>query len=213
MILAEVLRRTRSISFTLVIGMVLTMVAAALQFMLWPDAAEVWMRYLMLMLGDIQQQPEIDAGQLQAGLQNLVHWMAVLLMAVMYSTFVGTLLAGRWFQARLAESHGFREEFYAIRLGQGAALATVVVSLAAGAVQADWLLAIAMVMLATFVYQGLAIAHGWSKHYSKTSWLVLLYMLMVIFPHAVGLVALLGIIDNWMDFRARFKSVPVNTDD
>lgn len=213
MILAEVLRRTRSISFMLVIGMVLAMIMAALQFVLWPDVEDSWMRFLQLMLGDLQQQPNIDVEQLQAGLQNLVHWMAIILMAVMYSTFVGTLLAGRWFQAKLAESKGFRQEFYAIRLGQGAAAATLVVSIVSALVQSDWLLAVAMVMLATFLFQGLAIAHSWSKHYSKTSWLVLMYMLMVIFPQALAGVAMLGVIDNWMDFRAKFKSVPVNTDD
>lgn len=74
-------------------------------------------------------------------------------------------------------------------------------------------LAMAMVMMATFLYQGLAIVHGWSKHYRKPVALVVMYILMIVFPQVVGMIAALGVIDNWMDFRAKFKSVPVNTDD
>ena len=213
MVLAEVLRRTRSISFTLVVGMGLAMVAAVLQYMLWPEAEVAWTQYLQVLLQDIEQQPGVDAELVQSGLQTVVHWMAILLVSVMYSTFIGTLLAGRWFQAKLAGSEGFREEFYAIRLGKGAASLALVVALLSLVVEMDWLMAVLMVMLATFLYQGLAIVHSWSKHYSKMSWLFLLYAMMIIFPHVVVVVALLGVVDNWIDLRSKFKSISVNTDD
>ena len=47
---------------------------------------------------------------------------------------------------------------------------------------------------------GLAIVHSWSKHYDKKGWLVLLYLMMIVIPHAVVMVAVLGILDNWTDF-------------
>ena len=213
MVLAEILRRTRSISFTLVVGMGLAMIVAALQFVMWPDAESMWLSFLKVLFQDYQQQPGIDPEQVDAALRNVVHWMNIMLVAVMFSTFVGTLLAGRWFQARLADSAGFREEFYAIRLGKGAAAATLVLLIASVLLQQDWLSALVMVMLATFLYQGMAILHSWSKHYGKQMLLVLLYVMMIIFPQVVAVIALLGVIDNWIDFRARFKSVPVNTDD
>ena len=213
MVLAEILRRTRSISFTLVVGMGLAMIVAALQFVLWPDAEAIWLSFLKVLFQDYQQQPGVDVEQLNAALQNVVHWMTLMLVAVMYSTFVGTLMAGRWFQARLADSQGFREEFYAIRLGKGAAVATLVLIVISLALQQDWISALLMVMLATFLYQGLAILHSWSKHYGKHMPLVLVYVTMIIFPQVVGVLALLGVVDNWIDFRKRFKSVPVNTDE
>ncbi len=213
MVLAEILRRTRSISFTLVVGMGLAMIVAALQFVVWPDAESMWLSFLKVLFQDYQQQPGIDPEQVDAALTYVVHWMNIMLVAVMFSTFVGTLLAGRWFQARLADSAGFREEFYAIRLGKGAAAATLVLLIASVLLQQNWLSALVMVMLATFLYQGMAILHSWSKHYGKQMLLVLLYVMMIIFPQVVAVIALLGVIDNWIDFRARFKSVPVNTDD
>ncbi len=213
MVLAEILRRTRSISFTLVVGMGLAMIVAALQFVVWPDAESMWLSFLKVLFQDYQQQPGIDPEQVDAALRYVVHWMNIMLVAVMFSTFVGTLLAGRWFQARLADSAGFREEFYAIRLGKGAAAGTLVLLIASVLLQQNWLSALVMVMLATFLYQGMAILHSWSKHYGKQMLLVLLYVMMIIFPQVVAVIALLGVIDNWIDFRARFKSVPVNTDD
>ena len=133
-------------------------------------------------------------------------------MAVMYATFVATLLAARWFQSRLADSDAYREEFYAIRLGQAAAIAAVLLSVASLLVGADWLLAMTMVVLTTFLYQGLAITHSWSRARNKKSWLVLIYILMVIFPQVVVAVACLGAIDNWLDFRSKWKSLPMKTD-
>ncbi len=212
-ILAEVLRRGRSLSLTLVVGMALALVAVALQYLLWPNAEQTFMTMLTVMFGDLQQQPGIDADQVQAAVANMVHWMTVMLMAVMYSMFVATLMAGRWFQNRLYEQTAVKEEFYTIRLGKSAALAAVALAVASVVLPMDWLMAMAMVALATFLYQGLAVAHCWSNRYKKTSWLVLLYVLMVIFPHALALVAVLGVVDNWSDFRARFKSVPENIDD
>jgi len=212
-ILAEILRRTRSMSFTLVIGMALALISVVVQFVLWPDAESALFEFLQLMFQDLQQQPGVDMQQLDAGLKGVVHWMTIVFIAVMFATFVGTLLAGRWFQARLAESHGFREEFQSIRIGKGAAVIALILMVSSLALQSNWLIATMMVMLVTFMFQGLAVAHAWARHSGKSMTLVLLYVLMVIFPQVTGVTALLGLIDNWIDFRAKYKSIPTNTDD
>ncbi|MCP4075076.1 MAG: DUF2232 domain-containing protein [Gammaproteobacteria bacterium] len=205
-ILAEVLRRTRSMSFTLVIGMVIAIFVVLAQYMLWPDIDKLWAEYLQLMFQNVdmgQQGLEVDS--IQAGMQDLVHWMVLVLVAVMYSTFIGTLMASRWFQARLAGSEGFRDEFYSIKLGRAAAIATLLIAVASFALNQDLLIAMLMVMLATFLYQGLAILHSWSKHAKRKGWLILLYVMMVIFPQVVAATAFLGVIDNWTDFRSRLR--------
>ncbi len=213
MVLAEVLRRTRSISFTFMVGMGLAMIAVALQFMLWPGAEDALKEILRLMFQDMQQQPGIDMEQLETGLQNVVHSMTMLMIAVMYFIFAVSLLIGRWFQSRLSESRGFRDEFYAIRFGKSIALLALILGIASMLLQQDWLTALLMVVVLTFLFQGLAVAHSWSRHYRKSALLGLLYMTMIIFPQVAGVTAILGVVDNWMDFRAKLKSVPVNTDD
>lgn len=211
MILAEILRRTHSLSFALVAGMVLALLAVVIQFSLWPDSEQLWMQFLLQLFQGVDQSG-IDMEQLQAGLQSMVHWMTLMLVAVMYSTFIATLMVARWFQAKLAGSEGFREEFYAIRLGKSVAGIALIFLVASFVINQDWLLALMIVIMATFLYQGLAVVHSWAKARKKTRWLVLLYVMMVIFPQVVGMTALLGIVDNWIDFRQKLKSIPDKTD-
>lgn len=211
MILAEILRRTLSLSFTLVAGMVLAIIAVIVQFTLWPDSEAIWTSLLMSLFQGAEQ-PGVDMAQFEAALQVMVHWMTIMLIAVMYSTFIATLMASRWFQARLAGSQGYRDEFYAIRLGRVLAVITLLVLAIAVAMDQDWLYAAMIVMLSAFLYQGLAVVHSLAHARKKGGWLVVLYVLMVIFPHVVGMTALLGILDNWMDLRAKLKPVRNETD-
>ncbi len=207
MVLAEVLRRTRSLSFSLVVGMGLAMLTVAIQFLFWPDSQKLWMQVLIQFF-EASGTTETDLEQIRPGLENLVYWMSIMLVAVMFSTFIATLLLARWFQSRLADSDSYRNEFYSIRLGQSIAIMALVILVASLILRLDWLLSMLSVVLATFLYQGLAIAHSWSKARGKSMLLYILYVLMIIFPHMLGLTALLGVLDNWIDFRKRLKSVP-----
>jgi len=207
MILAEVLRRTPSLSFTLVTGMVLALLAVVVQFTLWPNSEQVWMQILLQFFEGTDTQG-LEFEQLKADLESMVHWMVIMLVAVMYSTFVATLMAARWFQSKLAGSEGYRDEFYAIRLGQTVALLALLMVVASLVLKQDWILSMMTVVLATFLYQGLAIVHSWAKARGKSMMLFLLYVLMIIFPQVVGMTALLGVVDNWMDFRKKLKSIP-----
>ena len=207
MVLAEILRRTASLSFTLLVGMGLALVGVMVQFALWPDSKELWLQFMLQFFAQ-SDSAGIDQQQLDQVLANMVHWMTILLAAVMYSTFVATLFASRWFQARLADSDGYRKEFYGLSLGQMPAVLLLVLLPVALLMQQDWLMAMLMVVLSAFLYQGLAIVHVWSKQGKRTTWLFLLYAVMIIFPHAVAGTALLGVLDNWMNFRKNMKIHP-----
>jgi len=211
-ILAEVLRRSRSLSLTIVTGMWVSLFLVVVQYQFWPDIDQLWTEYLQLLFKDFEQ-PGMDMNQVDSAMQELVHWMVMLLVAVMFSTFVATLMASRWFQARIAGSEGFRAEFYAIKLGKSAAIIAIFFALLGLVLKQDMIVAMLMVVLATFLYQGLAVVHSWSRHAGKKAWLVLLYVMMIIFPQVLGLIALLGVVDNWMDFRKNWKSVPSTIDE
>jgi len=211
MVLAEILRRTSSLSFTLLVGMGLALIGVAVQFILWPDSKELWLQFIQQFFAQTDQAG-VDQQQLDQVLQNMVHWMTILLAAVMYSTFVATLFASRWFQARLADSDGYRIEFYGLKLGRSAAIVLLLILPVALLMQQDWIMAMLMVLLSAFLYQGLAVVHVWSKQGKRTTWLFLLYAVMIVFPHAVAGTALLGVLDNWMDFRKNMKFHPRESD-
>ncbi len=207
-LLAEILRRSRSLALTLVAGMAGSLLLVVAQYVLWPDIDKLWANDMQQVFTDLLvgvDQAGLDTSQLNQAIEQLVHATTLVLVAVMYSTFIATLLASRWLQAKLTGSEGFRTEFYRLKLGKGAALATLLVMAASFFVNQDWLYAMLMVMLLTFIYQGLAIAHSWSHSTGRKGWLVVLYVLMVIFPQALAAMAVLGIIDNWADFRSKLN--------
>ena len=208
MVLAEILRRTHSVSFTVIAGMVLAMLAVLAQYLIWPESEQVLQALLQQMLQGFEQSAE-QGQQLQQLLESMLHWTVILMVAVMYSTFIATLMAARWFQAKLAGVEGFQDEFYSIRLGKVAAGAGAALFVLNGLLQHDWLLSLLMVYMAAFLYQGLAVIHSWNTaRKGKTiTWLFLLYAMMMIIPQVAGLVAMLGVADNWMNFRAKLKAL------
>lgn len=203
--LAEVLRRSQSLSLTLVIGMLSGVAAVVIQYVFWPDMEAVWREIVQQMFQQGGQSQGSEAEQLQAFVDAIVHWTVLVLVAMMYSTFVATLLLARWLQAKLGESQRFREEFLLLKLGKTVALAALIAVAAAFIVEANWLTASALVLAAAFLFQGLAVTHYWSAGSKLKGWLVLYYILMVIFPQVVAATAFVGMIDNWADFRKRMK--------
>lgn len=121
-----------------------------------------------------------------------------------------SLFLARWWQAMLFNPGGFGREFRALRLGRGPALVTVLLlalnwaQLPGIALLSDLLpLALLLSML-----QGVAVVHGVvAGTGAKRGWLVAMYVMlllpMVTTPTALTL-AVAGMVDNWMDFRAYF---------
>lgn len=206
-VLAELLRRSRSLSLTLAIGMIVGYVAVALQFLIWPESESV----MIQMLGEMLPNANLDAEQ-RVEMQNftsaVVHWMVLSLVAAMYAVFVATLMLARWLQAKIADSAGFRDEFHVLKLGKLFAVLGLVIVVTAVLTQIDWIMAMMIVTLGAFLYQGLAIAHRASASVGHKAWLVGLYILMFLFPHVVVLTAVVGLVDNWVDLRAKLKSIP-----
>jgi len=64
---------------------------------------------------------------------------------------------------------------------------------------------IMIVILTLFVIQGLAVVHAIvAKRKMHVVWLVALYVVPLIFlPQLIAAIGILGLIDNWTDFRRR----------
>ena len=117
---------------------------------------------------------------------------------------VNVLLA-RWWQALLYNAGGFAREFQSLRLGRGLAAATIVMALVALAGGVSLASDILYILGACYFLQGMAVMHALSKQVTiHRLWTVSLYVLLVLMPQMMLLVALLGLLDSWADFRARF---------
>jgi len=152
---------------------------------------------------------EADLGIPAPRVQELIDQAAPLMSGMLAaSAVVGattSVLLARWWQAGLYHPGAFGDEFRALRLGRVAAGILVVICAAALALPAILLDGLAFVALAVYLFQGLAVAHGVAKQRGMgTVWLTGLYIIgLLALPQMVMALALLGVVDAWLDFRAR----------
>jgi hypothetical protein len=154
--------------------------------------------------GSLGQTVELDEGFLK----QLATWMTGAFAAGFYLQLVLGLFMARWWQAILYHPGGFGVEFRALRISPilgylGAPLLLLMVFLG-GEVPA-WLRDLSFLFIPLFFLQGLAVVHALAgQTANKRIWLVTLYLLLLFaMPHAELLVATLGLVDVWVNFRTR----------
>lgn len=141
---------------------------------------------------------------LQESLQQMAAMMTGMVAAVAALGVLASVLLARWWQALLLNPGGFGKEFRALQLGRTAAgivLAVVVLSLLSDStgLSGDLLL----VALLPFLVQGTALMHAWvAIRGLGRGWLVLLYVLLLFAGPVALLLAAVGALDNWFNFRA-----------
>lgn len=114
---------------------------------------------------------------------------------------VASLLLGRWWQAMLYNPGGFQAEFHALRLERWFAW-VVLASLLAGTVLGRGLVYdVAFVLSTAFVLQALGLLHFFAagRRWGKLC-LGLVYLFL---PLVIQLVAVVGLIDVFLDLRRR----------
>jgi hypothetical protein len=152
--------------------------------------------------------PQLPAAELDAALGVMLQLAGGLLALVLLSAWSGGLCLARSLQARLHRPGAFAQEFRALRFGRVYAVLLLPVLAAAFA----WRLAagglaieLAMVLAVPALLQGLALVHGETARrgwWPRLPWVV--YALLVVATPQLGsALVLLGLVDNWVDFRSR----------
>lgn len=156
----------------------------------------------------IKLNPKLPATQLDAALDVMLQLVGGLLALVLLGAWAGGLSLGRSLQARLRRPGAFAQEFRALRFGRaysllvlGAIAVAFTLRLAGGGLAVE----LALVLAVPLLLQGLALLHaetarrGWWR---RLPWVVYL-MLVLATPQLASLLVLLGLVDNWLDFRNR----------
>jgi len=206
-ILSILLRSTRSLALTVqgaILGGVLIVVFYSLQI---GDAAG-WQTALQPLADAFVEEQVLDRVQSEALIAALAPWMTGLLAIGFFLQLVLALFVARFWQAALYNPGGFRKEFHELRLYRTLAylLLPVLAALLAGAGAGfPFLRDVALVLVAAYFLQGLAVAHGVvGKTGMKGAWLLAVYLLLFLLPQVVVLItAATGYADTWVDFRAR----------
>ncbi len=137
----------------------------------------------------------------------LLPMVTMLLAMLMVILWFSIVLLGRYWQGSLYSSGQFKEDFHQLRLSRGVGYFTIAVALAGLILQNNLLLQdLSGVLMAGLMFQGIAIAHHTvSIKPASKGWLIGMYVLLIIFPQTLLVLAMIGLLDIWMNFRSRWK--------
>lgn len=206
------LRRSGSLSQAMLmtamlgVGVVFAVMAAI------PDTNAAWQSLLeqQFVAPFKGTEQEAQALQLVEQLQGMGDLLPGLLgMSVMLSVQLALLL-GRWMQSQMIKPGAFGNEYRQISFGRGPMLVFALVVVGALIASQPLLQSLALVVGWLPVKQGIAVMHAWcgrSGFSQGKPLLVLGWVLLIFLPHFVVLIAAIGAVDNWMNFRSRWATV------
>lgn len=214
-LLATVLRLSRSLALSLQVLLLLGLLAVLLIYLLLGEPAQWWQRHITEEVLPALQKAEVE---LQVGpefgqhLNEAAQLMSGVLVMLTAWGMVAGLLVARWWQSVLYRPGAFAEEFRGLRFGRLTAILAMLmmaVALSTSGLMAELAANLLMVVTGMLALQGLAIAHALvAALKANHAWLVLLYMMLVfLMPYVFLMVAMVGLIDNWADFRKRFQAL------
>lgn len=206
-VLAAVLRHWRSLPVTLIVAgafgllFILVIYIATEPAVMWQQITSEFFKPIL------EQADEESSALLNQQIMEAAHMITGFFAAGIVLNCAVCLFLGRYWQALLYNPGGFRQEFHSLRFGNGFAIFTAVVGIIsfipmgkAGTFAADVL----SVLLILYFLQGLAIAHA-AVYMKKlnTGWLITLYVLSVFL---LKLIAVVGFIDTWANFRQKVQA-------
>lgn len=204
-VLAAVLRYTVSWSATLAVAPMYGLIMGAVLLTLGSDYLNFLVEMLDALIANIEkgmQSEEQTVSLLRPDATTIAGGL------VMMEVFVAILclILGRWWQASLYNPGGFGEEFRALRFPPGLAVLLVAIAvgfLAMGKSYALW----AWAMLVPLLFAGLGLVHGLCHgRESGGRWLTMLYIGLLLIAPLRNVVALLALIDSFIDVRRRVNT-------
>ena len=209
-ILAQILRSTNSLVLMMLTGLALALLAIVLQLLIWPDLEADWLFMIEQSILQLKAYPEYQDVDITSNARLLVHFMVIMLGAALYSLFIGILLMARSMQSKLFDSEDkFSAQFRAIKFGKRVGLVAVFLLSLSFWLNQAWISSIALLLMTAFLFQGIAVVHTKvSRSKRPRLFKTLFYLLLLIFPQAAVITALVGLLDNWLILRkpANIKS-------
>ena len=205
-IMSVILRQTNSLASALQFAMIVAGVGLIGFHLMVPNPNEWWLALFTQHLA-----PTLEASGIVYDLEviaQVVKMVTMLLAVFAVMLWFSILTLGRWWQSELYHPGQFKIDFYQLRLPRSTAYVAVVLAVLGLAVGEDSgvLYDLSGVVIVGLMFQGLAIAHQTvSVKKLHTVWLVGLYILLILFPQTMLILATIGLVDSWIDFRNRWE--------
>lgn len=205
-LMAMVLRSTNSLAMALQLAMILVGLGVIGFYLMVPNPAEWW-----LTLFNQQIKPVFEAAQIEYSAENiekLTEMVTMLLASFVLILWFSILMIARWWQGSLYHPGQFKEDFYQLALPKAVAYAAIslaVLGLVFGS-QKGLVFDLSGIVISALMFQGLAIAHQTvAVKKLHNAWLVSLYVALILFPQVMLILAIIGLLDIWSDFRSRWE--------
>jgi len=209
--LAAILRFSRSLAFTAQAAGLAGVLGVLSVHALIGDPTSAWLRLLEPLRAALIKDGGLDGPVAAAVFETLAPWMTgALAAALMLQVLVG-LFIGRWWQGQLYNPGGFGADFRSFRLHPVVGLVGLLLVAGVGFQPGPGLIPdLLLVLSPLWLFQGLAVIHQLiAQRGARRAWLVGFYLLLVVFmPRTLVLVACLGLVDIWVDLRARLGPRP-----
>ena len=157
----------------------------------------------------------VNAGYMKADevlSQTQILWLAQVASGI--EALLLLLLAGfklvlaRWWEGRVVKTVEFRKELIQARLNRGVLLLFIVLLLAAIGLKTIVLVEMLIPLMGCYVIAGLCMLHYWMQGYKYArSALLGFYIVVIIFPYAIALALILGLVDSGMNLRVKMVDV------
>ena len=214
-LLALVLYQSRSLALTLLITAVLGGAIVMAVYALVDAPAQWWYSHVIEQLLPLMKQAGMeipDQAAFEADMRDASRIMTGTLAAIISFGLAVSLLIARWWQSEVTRPGAFGDEYRNLRLGATAAVITALLVVPAWITNggfAEMTSNLLIVALVLFMFQGLALGHAVVKQFGNNpAWLVVMYVVIVFsMPYGLLFAAVLGVLDNWFDFRARFRNI------
>lgn len=211
---AVVLRATRSLAMAMLVLSGLAMAGVLLVFIVFGDPGQWWLEHLQSIIDSVVAQQDIDTTALSKIAAQIAPIMTGALAAGLGFAALACLLLGRWWQSLLVKPGALRDEFYAMRLNRTLSLSGLaIIALAAldfsviSRLALQWVL----IVMVLYLFVGLAVIHATLANLKVgRGWLIAIYVLMSLLPQALLLVAVIGMLDPWLDLRHRTAQAGTN---
>jgi len=205
-LLAWLLRRSRSLTMTLQVSVIVAMAVTLGFYIVVADPTAYWLAVLTDVAAAFRNMGLTEqAGLIVAQQELIAPQMTMLTVLTSWSMIVLVMVLGYVIYQALPGKSGEFGRFCDLRFGRVLALVMAVTSVLALAIGAEWLRNFAFVVFAIFWLQGLSMMH-WLHVDGPLPFIVLVVIYaMLPFLNALLVMALaiLGYTDAWFDYRAR----------
>lgn len=210
-LISVVLREGRNLGVAIEMAVLLGVVAVVGFYLYQSQPAQIWGGVLAAMMQPmLEARPDVPVEEIKQSAQAFAHFMTGAIAAgSVYGLLFGLFLA-RWWQAALYNPGGFRAEFLAMKGHAKLAMATIlllaVAALSSGILaEISWNMVLVLFVLYTFI--GTAVLHANFAAMKGSRFMVpFLYLTLVLIPHVMVIIAIVGLTDNWLNLRNKISN-------